>query len=397
MFHERRFPIEEANTKNDFVKHSMADNSNCIAMRVGYDAITLHDFDGSDIVKRATLPLKHGYRSVGDNFVVSPDGEYVATYKNTYPDHWDTIKLWDTHTGQLVHEYTLRVEYPINRCNPSFIDLSFRADGKQLVALTELGEVAIWSTINGNLLRFVGGNSVNTHTMALSHDGSWFVSLDDNADTISLSNRRYKSILFVGRYVQSDKQLYGWSTNFQYFLERLFYHVRKGETSQPSPMRLSSHEKWVGEVEIVVFKMWDAYSGAPIRDFALHKPENDIASRTHDSRIHSFTLSHDDTLLAGIANQALYIWNTLAGDIVQTITLDTVRHILNFSQDDRYLICYDTSHIHLWDVEQQSWTTSYNLAGQLRSVMMSDTDRISATVWNGEHWEIAIIDLDFSD
>lgn len=390
MFYERRFSIEEATTKNAHARYSIADNNSCIAIQFGFEPISLYGFDGSKIVKRATLPYKHGYQSVGSNFVVSPDGQHVATY-SSYPDHWDTIKLWDTHTEKLLHEYIAQAEFPINRSNPSIMNLSFRADGKQLVALTDLGEVAIWSTINGNLLRFVGSNSINTHAMALSHDGNWFVSLDDNVE--GLPSYTNNTVYFVGRYRQRGRRLYGYKLNLRYFLERLFHSASPLETSQPLPNYLPPDTIRVGEVEAVVFKIWDAYSGAPIRDLALPKSDNEIASRTYSSWIRSFLLSHDDLLLAGVADETIYIWNTITGDISQTIILDTKFHLLDFSQDDYYLICYGASGIQLWDVEQQAWTVNYTIEGQLQSVAMSDTNRISATVWNGKHWEIAVIDL----
>ena len=143
----------------------------------------------------------------------------------------------------------------------------------------------------------------------------------------------------------------------------------------------------------VVFKIWDSYSGAPIRDIELPKVEEGKLY-CYNLHLRHFELSQDDRLLASEFDESILVWDINSGEIIQTITHSEPLKLIGFSQDNHYLICHDVTQIHLWDIEQQTWITNYTITGEIRRAVVSKQNRISATVWNGDYWEIVIIDLD---
>ena len=177
MFYERRFPIEEA-TKRDFRGYSISisDDGNCI--RPDFGNILWLD---NDIIDSTPLSLEQQGKKWITATVFNPDGSHIAGYVSNHWENVIAVRLWETQSGALIREYHWNSKFPFNRPTDG-VELYFRDHGKQLVALTSLGEVAIWSTINGNLLRFIGGSSIFSKGMTISHDGKWFVSVDLNLE-----------------------------------------------------------------------------------------------------------------------------------------------------------------------------------------------------------------------
>lgn len=377
MFRERRIPFEQSNNKNHGgYSISISGNGNCIGLDFGNIL-----WFNNDIINNLPLSLEQQEKKRTTATVLNSDGSYIAGYVSDHWEHVTAVRLWDTRSGNLIQEYHWNSEFPYDRPKDG-IELYFRDNGKQLVALTSLGEVAIWSTINGNLLRLVGGSSVFSNGMVISHDTNWFISLDINPKW----RGRLSYAGFVSSNLRWGDYLYGFKSRDQ------FHRVRNRKAydfASVYPIGMTR----VGELEPVVFKIWDAYSGAPIKDLELPKVKEG-KHYFYNLYLEHFELSQDDQLLACEFDKSILVWNTNSGKILQKLTHSERLKLIGFSQDSRYLICHDISQIHIWDIVQQTWIAKHTVSSQLRSITISKQNRIAATVWNGEHWEIAIIDLD---
>jgi hypothetical protein len=381
MFHEQRFPIAEATERySGGYSISISNDGNCIKTDFG-NILWLEN----NISKIMPLSLEQQGKKWSTTTVLNPDGSHITGYVSDHWEHVPSIRLWDTRSGKLIQEYHWKSEFPFDRPKSS-VELHFRDHGRQLVALTSLGEVAIWSTINGNLLRFVGGSSIFSSGMVISHDTNWFISLDRNPKQLG----RNSHLGYVSHNLLWKDRLYGYKSHAHFERARESAHLPSGYSSHIFPIGMTQ----VGELEPVVFKIWDSYSGAPIRDLELPKVEEDIRY-SYNFSLQNFQLSHDDTLLASEFNKSILVWDLNSSEIIQTITHSERLTLIGFSQDDRFLIYHDVSQINIWDIEMQDWIGTHPIEGEIRRATISDTNRVAATVWNGEYWEIAVIDLNF--
>lgn len=386
MFHERRFQLDSAiKTRKASTILSISSDGTTLAVDSDDESLqTLSITDDEIIIKRFEFePISPNLEMV---FALSPDGQYLATYekeiRQDYHPSEIAIRLHDTSTGSVVHEFDWNVVFPTPDSKPEITRLQFLAGGRHFSALTKRGEVAIWSTANRNLLRFVGQGSLRSHGMVLSHDEHWFISLESN---IEYSGLDHPVSSHVGRYFLLLNDLYAYQSRVCYNFER---------SSSPFWARGRSLPFGVtrlGGIEQVEFGIWNSYSGERIRDLTLHELPNDLDS-PWSIPVYSFHLSHNDKLLAGHIDGAINMWNVASGENL-TVKRPTTRHLVGFTTDDRFLICHDAHNLYVWDIGKQAWTGTHPIKGKISNITMSDTNRVVATIWNGEHWEIAIIDL----
>jgi len=255
--------------------------------------------------------------------------------------------------------------------------------------------VAIWSTENGNLLRFIGQSSRLSNDLVMSHDGKWFISLEDNLYRSTVVDyRSVLEVITVGRYYQVDNNLYGYQSRVCYNFERSGNpQMNRSYSSSSVPLGVT----YLGEVEPIIFNMCDAYSGAQIRNLVFPMPENVMIDRTRktwNTRFASdFQLSHDDSMLVAIVDSNIFMWDTASGDIIQIITRDESLKTVGFSTNDHVLVYHNENTVFIWDIKQQTWAGTHVIAGKISRVVMSDTNRIVATVEKDNQWSIIVIDL----
>ena len=225
--------------------------------------------------------------------------------------------------------------------------------------------------------------------MIMSHDGKWFVSLEDNVDRFPKMDHPQAEA--VGRYYQTFGSVYAYQSRVCYKFERLGNPLWYRNTPMPVGMIP------VGSPESIPFKVWDGYSGTLLRDLILPMPENIFVDRAgkswNEPIVNGFCLSHDDSMLIATLDSNVFLWDIGSGDISQIITRDESLKVIGFSTDDRFLICHDVNTLFIWEIKNQAWVGTYHIDGQISKAVISDTNRIAATIWNGEHWEIAVIDL----
>ena len=393
MFNQHSFqltsPVKQRDNKT-FV--SISADGSTMAVETENNIITLIWLtDGEFVTKHHEF--EQSSHEFGRAFALSPDGQYLATYgeriqRKPYRIEF-AIQLWETSKSKIVHEFDWNVVFPTDNFQPRIIRFQFLADGKQLAAFTVRGEVAIWSTINGNLLRFIGQSSHRSHEMVLSHDGKWFVALEDNVEP---SQPDHPSALPLGRYYELHGSLYAYQSRVCYNFERHGMPIRR--RSFPSvPLGVA----YLGRVNEFIFNVCDAYTGEQVRNLAFPIPENVMVDRVRQSwgvqLACDFQLSHDDSILTATVDSNIFLWDTECGDISQIITRDESLRVIGFSQDDRFTICHDKHHLFIWDIHKQVWAETHSIAGEINKATMSDTNRVAASVWNKDQWSIAVIDL----
>lgn len=391
MFHERKFQLPYTKLKSDTKNQlSISDDGTHITFKIGEQLLNLLELDGNEAIMQR-FPYRQKNQVGKETFALSPDGRYLATYDilvgHDYRNPKDSIRLWDTTTGKLIQEFAWNRVFPSYLSLAEIMQFDFLADGEQLVAITKLGEVAIWNTSNGNLLRFVGQNAETISGIAIANNGEWFVSLEDNVERADMDHPQAASI---GRYYRWFG-LYAYQSHTCYKIERSGIRLLRLNGSLPLGTI------YVGEVAPIVFKVWNTYSGAPIRDLSLHKSQEEMVESVHHQYnarlISKLQLSHNNSMLAGADDGTIYLWNIISGNIIQSITRTKQLQFIGFSQDDCFLICRDERNIYIWDIDNQDWVGQYQIEGKIINTDISKQNRLSAIIRHKNKWSITIIDL----
>lgn len=295
------------------------------------------------------------YSSIGDK-PFSPDGTYVVSAS------YDAVEIWDAATGDVVRrfegDYSLPSFSPDGMQIVSLVDhvvsvlnaetgeiirrfegntgnvytLSFSPDGTQLVAGgcaafgnngCTGGELLIWNTVSGELVRRFDGIGSQIESASFSSDGNRIVAGGCGA--------RNESNTCSGELLLWDVG----SRSLPYRFESL-----EGTVTDAAFNREGTQVRAMSGGEIII---WDAKSGSVIRRFDGNNGE-----------IRRFSFSPDEVLVAGyvsdcdreagICTHELMVWDAVNGDILHQFTLpDSNVGALLFNSDGSQLVILSSS------------------------------------------------------
>ena len=217
---------------------------------------------------------------------------------------------------------------------------AFSNDGKYIVSGSNNGNVKIWSTETGDVVRALTGHTRVVTSVAFSRDGKYVVSgSNDKSVKIwstktgdvkwSLTNTEMvTSVAFSndGKYVVSgshDKSVKIWSTETGNIVHTL---TDTGVWS----VAFSSDGKYVvsGSDDKSV-KIWSTATGDVVRSLT-----------GHTNAVYSVAFSNDGKyVVSGSADRSVKIWSTETGDVARTLTghIHPVMSVA-FSSDGKYVV-----------------------------------------------------------
>jgi WD40 repeat protein len=288
-----------------------------------------------------------GHSSDVHSVAFSPDGRTLASGSLD-----ETIKLWDTPSGQLLH--TLQDH------SDTVLSVAFSPDGT-LASGSGEGTIKLWDAASGQLMRTLEVGPYSVFSVAFSPDGRTLASgsstnaSGSGGNTIKLwdaasgqllrtlqSTSPVGSLAFSpdGRTLASgsaDKTIKLWDAASGQLLLTLTGHSDSVDSVAFSPdgRTLAS-----GSNDMTI-KLWDAASGQLLRTLQS------------TSSVGSLAFSPDGrTLASGSLDQTIKLWDAASGQLLRTLEgHSSYVYSVTFSPDGRTLASGSGDHtIKLWDV-----------------------------------------------
>ncbi|KAK3341839.1 WD40-repeat-containing domain protein [Lasiosphaeria hispida] len=259
-----------------------------------------------------------------------------------------TIKIWDTITGECVRTLTGHGNYVYS--------VAFSGDGSRLASGSEDQTIKIWDTITGECVRTLTDHGNSVYSVAFSGDGSRLASGSEDQtikiwDTIT--GECVRTLTGHGNYVLSvafsgdgsrlasdseDKTIKIWDTITGECVRTLTGHGNSvySVAFSGDGSRLAS-----GSLDETI-KIWDTITGECVRTLT-----------GHGDSVYSVAFSGDGSRLAsGSEDETIKIWDTITGECVRTLTGhgDSVYSVA-FSEDGSRLASGSADKtIKIWDV-----------------------------------------------
>lgn len=245
---------------------------------------------------RAPEGLASGVYSIA----FSPDGSLIASGLAIYGRR---PRLWETASGRLLSSFR-----DLRDTTYSVYSVAFSPDGKTIASGTEK-EIGIWDVATGNQLNSLLGHSGNIHSLAFSPDGKMIAS--GSADrTIKLWEAA------TGRQLHSLNN--GWVTSLAF---------------SPDGKVLVSNAQ--GNV-----KVWDRATG------------NELRTIKAETGVSSVAFSRDGRVIAGACGDGtIKIWDVTTGEQLRLLSGHAAQvNSVVFSPDGKMIASGSDDHtIRLWD------------------------------------------------
>ncbi|WP_158517387.1 caspase family protein [Moorena producens] len=284
-----------------------------------------------------------GHTSFVKDIAFSSDGKQILSGSHDY-----TLRLWDTETGQLIHQ--------LEGHKSSVTDIAFSRDGKQILSGSDDNTLRLWDTETGQLLHTLEGHKGWVHDIAFSPDGKQILSgSEDNTlrlwDTeTGLLIHQLEGHTFVtdiafsrdGKQILSgspDNTLRLWDTETGQTL-----HTLEGHTYEVTDIAFSPDGKQIlsGSADSTV-RLWRTETGIP-----LHTLEG------HTNAVYDIAFSRDGKqILSGSADSTVRLWDTETGLLIRTLEGHTSYvNDIAFSRDGKQILSgSDDNTLRLWDTE----------------------------------------------
>jgi WD40 repeat protein/transcriptional regulator with XRE-family HTH domain len=290
---------------------------------------------------------------------LSPDGKKVAS-----GSHDQTIRLWDTQTGQclrVLQDHTNRVR-----------SVAFSPDGKQIVSGSEDQTIRFWDVETGQCLRVLQGHAHWIYTLAFSSDGRSLAS-GGEGQTVRVWEAETGQCLHTLQGHTGSLHALAFSPDGNLIAsagEDQVIRLWSVETGQCLHI-LQGHAHWIytlafhpnGEIlasgsEDRSIRLWSVKDGQCLKLFS-----------GHTSRVRSVAFSADGaTMASGSEDQTIRLWEVHRSYCLKVLQghRSWVRAVA-FSHDGRILASGgDDPIIRLWKVEN----------GQGVRTLQGRTDRI---------------------
>jgi CHAT domain-containing protein/Flp pilus assembly protein TadD len=229
------------------------------------------------------------------SLAISSDGRILASGSSNYNSKDNSsnidIKIWNLHTGELLHS----LDEPTDL--PKSMSVAISPDGQSLISSWNK-VIKIWNLATGELLRTLEGES-DVAAIAVSPDSQILVSSYDS--TIKLWN------LATGELLRTLSEASG----------------VKAIAISPDGQTL------VGSTGYSEIKVWNLLTGELLRTLT-----------GHSGFVYSVAISPDgQTLAGGTGNDdTIELWNLLTGDAICTLPKPDTSNSVTFSRDGQTLI-----------------------------------------------------------
>ncbi|MGB7341078.1 MAG: TIR domain-containing protein [Phototrophicaceae bacterium] len=327
-----------------------------------------------------------GHSRIIRSIAVSPDGEYLISGSDDR-----TMILWRIDTGAALFDYT-----GMER----IIDLAFAADSRTFVAIDNTQTPIVWTAIAGSQLSYYDDYQFDVLDVAISPDStlvasasaSWQVHVINRlANDVFIFDAHQQSVNAVafspdGTQIASGDAggiIYVWDAT----TGEIAYELNH-EGFAATSVSFTPDGNYVvtggGFNRDAVLRLWDANTGALVREFVGHlgtvydlaiSPDSqmiasaeegnqiilwDIATgdtlRTlneHSNAVRSVTFSPDGSqLLSGSFDDSLILWDVATGDVIQQFFghTDVVRAVA-FNPNGQLIISAGSDDVILvWDI-----------------------------------------------
>lgn len=239
------------------------------------------------------LRILKGHSGEIKSLTISADGRILASGSSNYNSKDNSsnidIKIWNLHTGELLHS----LDEPTDL--PKSMSVAISPDGQTLISSWNK-VIKIWNLATGELLRTLEGES-DVAAIAVSPDSQILVSSYDR--TIKLWN------IATGELLRTLSEASG----------------VKAIAISPDGQTL------VGSTNSEI-KLWNLLTGELLRTFT-----------GYSSFVHSVAISLDgQTLARGTDDGTIELWNLLTGDAICTLPKPDTSNSVTFSRDGQTLI-----------------------------------------------------------
>ncbi|KAJ5348532.1 G-protein beta WD- 40 repeats containing protein [Penicillium brevicompactum] len=290
----------------------------------------------------STIQTLEGHSDAVDLVVFSPDGTQIASGSSD-----NTIKLWDTTTGDL--------QKTLEGHSAEIIAVIFSPDSKRIVSGSDDNTIKLWDNTTGDLQKTLEGHSDTLTIVDLSPDGKhiasgtvsgtvklWGTATGELQKTLVGHSKRVLDVAFSpdGKQIASysnDKTIKLWDTTTGDLQKTLVGHSDGVWTIKFSPdgKQLASFS------EYDTIKLWDTTTGD------LQK-----TLEGHSDRLTTVDLSPDGKHIAsGTVSGTVKLWDTATGDFQKTLEGHSdVVELVVFSPDGTQIAsCSSDNTIKLWD------------------------------------------------
>jgi tetratricopeptide (TPR) repeat protein len=251
--------------------------------------IKLWDLKTGEVLRTLT-----GHSGKVDSLAISPDGRTLASVSSNYNSKERSsnidIKIWNLHTGELLHTLDEPTDFPKS------ISVAISPDGQTLISSWNK-VIKIWNLSTGELLRTLEGDS-DVAAIAVSPDSQILVSSYDS--TIKLWN------LATGELLRT-----------------------LSEASDVNAIAISPDgQTLVGSTRDSKSEVWNLLTGELLRTLT-----------GHSGFVHSVAISSDSQTLASSTDSGtIELWNLLTGSAICTVPKPEASKSVAFSRDGQTLI-----------------------------------------------------------
>ena len=318
-----------------------------------------------------TIPFDKAY-----THVFSPDGSKFAIGSQKL-----FAKVFDTETGKELFELS-HTDFKCDGCNTK---VQYSPDGKQIITMSNKGELAIWNAKNGDLIKVVKGLPERRPKQLLfSPDGGLFLLTFDKSIRLHrsssgklISELKSEVISYLDFTFSSDGDYIGFPEEdgglalYQTRSLQKWKSIR-GFQNQPdqSGMQLS-YSNWIQQsilnyiqhrrgVKISPDNQYALIGGVDTCAFMIDLKTGRVKHRLigHSKSVIAFDFSRDGKFIAtGGGDRQILIWDAATGDLIKRLKghQETIFD-LTFSADGKSILsgAWDGT-IRLWDIENETY------------------------------------------
>lgn len=272
------------------------------------------------------------HRAEVESLAFSPDGTMLVSTSRD-----GTIKLWDTHSGDLIHEFKKTGAWSI----------AFSQMGDKLAAGYESGMVEVWQARKWADSTTFKAHSDTVTSLAFSpNDGRIATASSDKtvklwnshttvlAKTITAHSEDVSSVVFSpkGGYLASasfDKTIRLWKKNEWLHSMQSGGHILEGHQGEIHSLSFSRDGKWLASASLDrTIRLWDTSTG-----------QQEDLLEGHDDGVTSVAFSPKGRLLASASSdKTVKLWNIALHEPAKTYTDHAATvHSVAFSQNGQWL------------------------------------------------------------
>ncbi len=321
------------------------------------------------------LPVFTGHTGVVIAAAFSPDGQSLATGST------DGVRLWNTHTGQLLHNFT--------EAGTIAYGVEFSGDGRYLLSGNIAGVATLWDVATGRAERqFVHPAGMQIYDMAFSPDGRSLLTAGVGAtETVWVWDIQTAEVKFKTNGDGNPIFQIAYSPDGQYLLGAVgnMPVARLWDAKTGAPVReFEGHSDWVSGVAFSpdgkyaatasddnTARLWDVQTGQEIRQFV-----------GHTEVVWSVAFSPDGkTLATASGDGTARLWDVQTGQELRRMAGHTagVENVI-FSPDGKFIATTsDDGTTRLWDVDYHD-TIRYLCSRLLRD--FTDEERAQYNIPN---------------